>query len=649
MSTSSAGIEQLAPCKAVSERVRWSCWPKAAVAGFFLLAGASLGAAPAVGEWVPYFKGVELSVSTNAGIGDGFRNLQVVYALRIDLTDPDIRLLTTPPFTNYVARSREVGGLTVSDFLRTNRVQAAINANFFSPGTYYLPAGTPMNVYGVAVSQGTVVSETESRGHAAAILFDAMNRPAVIPTNWPTVSLEGVETAVCGDYPLVVAGKNVISPSARGAEPRTVFGVSEDRRYLYLVAIDGRQDGYSEGANDYESANWLLLLGAFDGINLDGGGSTTLVVEDSTGVPVRLNRSSAVADSGRERTVGSHFGVYAKPLPAFVNDVTASAEDTTATITWTTLAPATSELEYGPTLEFGARSGVQAELATSHVVYLSGLTPDTDYFFRVHSSTSAESYVSRNFSFRTAGYGTAISVFGLEQVWRFKGGAFQDLSWTAPDYEDSGWDGSGPGLLWTDVRAAGPNPAVEPKSTLIPVDPATGFPYLTYYFRTRFYLDGLGPAAALLFSGFIDDGAVFYLNGREMHRLRMPEISTAETLASGFACDGDATCPDEFKISGALLDSLRPGENVLAVEVHNYNVRSADATFGLTLTRLEPGQRPVALAVEYSANVLTLRWTEAGFTLQSAASPLGPWTDLAADSAFTTPATEAHRYFRLRK
>ena len=85
-----------------------------------------------------------------------------------------------------------------------------------------------------------------------------------------------------------------------------------------------------------------------------------MVIADSTSVPVRLNKSSAVADSGRERTIGSHFGVFAKPLPGFINDVAARPDDTTAQITWTTVEPSTTEVQYGVTPSFGSSSGLQS-------------------------------------------------------------------------------------------------------------------------------------------------------------------------------------------------------------------------------------------------------------------------------------------------
>lgn len=619
-----------------------------------MVAATSAQATTIVGPWVPIFKGVDHSVSTNLPSGGDFPNRHVVHAFRVDLTDPDIRLFTTPRMANYVAGSREIGGLTVSDFLRTYHAQAAINANFFESRSYYLPAGTAMDVYGLQISDGVVVSTQDGPNYDAAILFDASNRATVIHTNWPARSVAGIRTAVSGNYPLVVAGRNIINrSSARETNPRTAFGVSQDRRYLYLVGIDGRQSGYSVGANDYETAGWLLLLGASDGVNMDGGGSTTLVIEDSTGVPVRLNRSSAVADSGRERTVGSHLGVFAKPLPGFISDVVALPEDTTALITWKTREPATSEVQYGVTADFRDSSGVTADRVTEHAVQLSGLKPNTGYYYRAVATAGSQQYTSPNYYFVTTNYVTTNQIFDVTQSWKFTTSLPSGSAWTNRSYDDSSWSGSGPGLLWVDVRAAGPNSSVEPKNTELPADPQnSGYPYVTYYFRTHFTLADLVPGSSLAFTGYVDDGAVFYLNGAEIYRLRMPASGDAATLASGYPCDGDATCVDPFTIPADAIKELTPGDNVLAVEVHNYNLRSADVTFGISLSRVEPAVRGARLAISRSGGTLKLSWEESGFVLQSANALEGPWTDVQGSNgnAFTAElAQPATRFFRLRK
>jgi len=607
-------------------------------------------ATPVIGPWVALFKGVQYSVSTNIPTGGEFPNRQVVHAFRVDLTDPDIRLLTTPRITDYVAGQKETGGLTVSDFLRTHHLQAAINANFFDPNSYYLPAGTPMNVFGLAISESVVVSPADGPDHAPTILFDANNQATVIHTNWPPASVDGIYTAVSGNYPLIVAGRNAVNRgTAFEVDPRTVFGLSQDRHYLYLVGIDGRQPGYSEGANDYESAAWLLLLGAYDGINVDGGGSTLLVIENSTGVPIRLSRSSAVADSGRERTVGSHLGVFAKPLPGFINDVGAVADDTTVRITWTTLEPASSEVEYGLSTAFGNSSGVQPGPLTNHLVQLTGLAPGTGYYFHADSATEAQQYVSANYFLVTSNYVTTNRVFDITNSWKYTSINLTGVNWTGSNYTDSAWSGPGPGLLWVDVRGT-PNPDVQPKSTQMPTDPNnSGFPYVTYYFRTSFVLTNIVQGGSLAFSGYIDDGAVFYLNGAEIYRLRLPANQNVSTLATSFPCSGDATCLDSFILRMASLTNLAIGENVLAAEVHNYNLQSPDITFGLSLDLVEPVVRTARIDVRYSGNTITLSWDVSGFVLQSADSLDGSWADVqgATGNSVTVEPSESKRFYRL--
>ena len=61
-------------------------------------------------------------------------------------------------------------------------------------------------------------------------------------------------------------------------EPRTALGYNADK--LFLVVADGRQPKYSTGLTLYELASILGELGATEAINLDGGSSSTFVVND---------------------------------------------------------------------------------------------------------------------------------------------------------------------------------------------------------------------------------------------------------------------------------------------------------------------------------------------------------------------------------
>ena len=57
---------------------------------------------------------------------------------------------------------------------------------------------------------------------------------------------------------------------------------------------------------------WARWLGAYQALNLDGGGSTTLVSSDGKGGARLLNRPIHAGIPGRERIVANHLGVYAQ-------------------------------------------------------------------------------------------------------------------------------------------------------------------------------------------------------------------------------------------------------------------------------------------------------------------------------------------------
>jgi exopolysaccharide biosynthesis protein len=619
----------------------------------------SARAATELGAWVPLFKGVDHAVGTNTANNGGFSQLQVVHIIRVDLADPDIQLFASPRMADYQVNSQETYGHTVSAFLLTNQLQVAINANEFYPVDTYQDDGTAMDAAGLIVSRGEVVSPQDSDIDCAAILFTTNNEAKMVFTNWPATSTEGIYTAVSGTYPILVNGVNISydylndSATIHRTQPRTAFGLSADRRYLFLMTIDGRQSGYSVGAYDYQTAAWLMLAGAADGINMDGGGSTTLVVEDSVGNANRLNNPSTIPDSGKERTVGGHFGVYAKPVPGFINDIKAIPSDTSAAISWTTTNTATTKVEYGLSTDLGIASEEQADLTTNHTVKLTGLTTDTGYYFRVVSDTATEQHASAIMYFKTEFYVTTNLLFDLTNAWTYTTANLDGVKWMAKAYDDSSWLGSGPGLLYVDLK---PLNAVSPKNTEMPAN--GNYPFYTYYFRSHFQFSDSLTGVSLVFSNYIDDGAVFYLNGVEINRLRFsaaPSLISNSTMAESYPCEGNATCADLFTISGDLMTNLVSGDNVLAVEVHNYNGQSQDITFGAALFYLKPyspgDTTQITLKLAYVNGQLTLTWEGGGYTLQQTENLTGSWTDVTgvSNNSYTVTANEGGpRFYRLR-
>jgi exopolysaccharide biosynthesis protein len=94
----------------------------------------------------------------------------------------------------------------------------------------------------------------------------------------------------------ITAEREQMSESlSRLRHPRTAIGTTGDGRVL-LAVVDGRQPGWSEGALLGELAELMRSLGAIDAINLDGGGSSTMVLNGKV-----INRPS---DEAGERPVG---------------------------------------------------------------------------------------------------------------------------------------------------------------------------------------------------------------------------------------------------------------------------------------------------------------------------------------------------------
>jgi hypothetical protein len=162
-----------------------------------------------------------------------------------------------------------------------------------------------------------------------------------------------------------------------------------------------------------------------------------------------------------------------------------------------------------------------------------------------------------------------LPVVSLEGTWKYnQEGVDLGTPWKELDYNDATWP-SGNSLFYVEQA-----PLPGSKNTPLTLGRST------YYFRTHFNL-GLTNVAGVMLSGrtVIDDGLVVYLNGIEVLRLRMPPGPIGYTTLAN-ATVGDATLEGPFEIPAS---ALVPGDNVLAVEVHQSSTASSDVVFGLEL------------------------------------------------------------------
>jgi Phosphodiester glycosidase len=133
---------------------------------------------------------------------------------------------------------------------------------------------------------------------------------------WPGVlsAFGGGPQLVRDGVPLYRSGEKFTTRQLGPRAPRSAIGQTADGG-IVLVAVDGRQPGYSIGLTSYELAQTLVRLGAVTGMGLDSGGSTTMAFDGTL-----LNRPS----DGCERAIATavmllYRGVFAPEPPALVS------------------------------------------------------------------------------------------------------------------------------------------------------------------------------------------------------------------------------------------------------------------------------------------------------------------------------------------
>jgi uncharacterized delta-60 repeat protein len=184
-------------------------------------------------------------------------------------------------------------------------------------------------------------------------------------------------------------------------------------------------------------------------------------------------------------------------------------------------------------------------------------------------------------------------------IWRYEvSGTELGEDWKDPNYADFRWPvGPGPFGFESD-------PLPEPLRTEILNNDGW-----TYYFRTAFIFEADPHDYEVTFTNLIDDGAVFYLNGREVFRVGMNEgpvdFMTAAGRAVGNAVFETVTIPGWQFVQGI---------NYLAVEVHQTALTSTDLVFGTHLAPVFYPPSLLAITTE-PQDVVVIEGQDAVFTV----------------------------------
>jgi hypothetical protein len=235
------------------------------------------------------------------------RKLDIWVAL-IDTLAPGIRFETNPesPYAPDTVVSQ-----TTRSFMTQIDAQLAINGDFYSSAGAFngLEHKNPSDF---AASAGNIYSTFNSSRPAFHIGKNNVAHTVTGSGASPSIGVP-VWNAVGGSDYLIINGAIPTTwrdPSfANALHPRTAVGINADRSKVALFVVDGRQS-HSGGMNLPEIAD--MLLNDYDmhwAINLDGGGSTTMSIDDA--MPRVLNRPS----DGSERSVANSLALFARPTP----------------------------------------------------------------------------------------------------------------------------------------------------------------------------------------------------------------------------------------------------------------------------------------------------------------------------------------------
>ena len=246
-------------------------------------------------------------VSYREEVRDQPRPLRL-HILSADLARPDLELAVA------VAPDPDGAGPAEAQLTDPRRLcagaglVAAVNSNAF--GGFPRPDGQidrswhdgqPVDILGLAVASGEAGRSAEDPG--AVALWSAGGRVGLGPPPPGAV----IEAACAGFGWLLQAGKPVPAGDL-ALHPRTAAGLDRTGTRLWLVVVDGRQPGWSEGLTTAELGLLLRDLGCHDAINLDGGGSSIAILRDRPDRPPFMNRPST-------RLFGTSFP---RPVPVMV-------------------------------------------------------------------------------------------------------------------------------------------------------------------------------------------------------------------------------------------------------------------------------------------------------------------------------------------
>ena len=247
--------------------------------------GATLPITQGIAENVPLIQSIDKEDTYNLHEGIHITDVSFTYCTKptrmiiaeIDL-NKNVTLVTSTPDNNnsYGTKLQTVADQAIKAEEAGRKVLLAINGDYYGKaqnGSWY--------TIGYCYKDGVAIKTTkeDEANHVFYILKDGTAHISLIP-EFQLVE-DQVTNAVSGWQCLVEDGKTVgyfsVNDNSMLFHPRTFIGVSKDNKKVFLFVIDGRQSDYSNGMRLEDMMLLCKGAGCYQALNLDGGGSTTMV------------------------------------------------------------------------------------------------------------------------------------------------------------------------------------------------------------------------------------------------------------------------------------------------------------------------------------------------------------------------------------
>lgn len=223
-----------------------------------------------------------------------------VFILKADLNDPKVSMTALMPNNRTSFALQTVKEMVEAKHRDGEVILAGTNADFFD----WTPvAGVP---WGPIFVNGSIIKNTAKNTGITYFAIQNDGKPKIgtfsslAPAAYP-----GIRDLVGGGVRLVAQGK-ILPFNDLEKHPRTLVGYTKNNM-VYLVVVDGRQPQHSVGMTYVELALLMYSLGVEEAINLDGGGSSTMVIKNNNTFGIVNKHSDA-----SPRAVANGLGISIK-------------------------------------------------------------------------------------------------------------------------------------------------------------------------------------------------------------------------------------------------------------------------------------------------------------------------------------------------